>query len=52
MKKYEWAKDLKLDQLNFLIQLPYTISLPTTPKDNVAKIIVHAGLVAGMNLDH
>lgn len=30
MSKYEWAKALTDDQLNFLIQLPYTIRFNVT----------------------
>jgi len=49
MLKYEWSKNLNQEQLDFLIQLPYTISLPINLKENV--IIVHAGLVAGLPLE-
>lgn len=33
MSKYKWAKELSEDQLNYLIKLPYTITLNATPTE-------------------
>jgi len=49
MAKYKWAKDLTDTQLNYMTELPYTISLNTS--SNETAIIVHAGLVAGLPLE-
>ena len=39
-EKYHWVKGLTKEDINYLINLPYTISIPS-----VNAIIVHAGLV-------
>lgn len=44
-KKNSWMKELSDDELNYLIDLPYTISIPS-----LNSIIVHAGLVPGVEL--
>ncbi|XP_053200805.1 bis(5'-nucleosyl)-tetraphosphatase PrpE [asymmetrical]-like [Panonychus citri] len=43
---YEWIKNLNEQQLNFLINLPYTLTLPAL---NIT--IVHAGLIPGLPLE-
>jgi len=42
----EWIKQLDSEHIDFLISLPYTISLP-----KLNSIIVHAGLIPGKHLE-
>ncbi|XP_015913656.1 bis(5'-nucleosyl)-tetraphosphatase PrpE [asymmetrical] [Parasteatoda tepidariorum] len=41
-----WINDLRMDEVRYLVELPYTISLPS-----LNTIIVHAGLLPGMPLE-
>jgi hypothetical protein len=46
--KYRWAEELNEDQVNYLLNLPYTISMSSlTPR----AVVVHAGLVPGLRLN-
>ncbi|GIX78916.1 metallophos domain-containing protein [Caerostris darwini] len=45
-EKNLWIKDLSNENINYLTELPYTISLPT-----LNCIIVHAGLVPGVPVE-
>lgn len=42
-----WIKDLSAENINYLLELPYTISLPS-----LDTIIVHAGLIPGLPLEN
>lgn len=44
-EKNKWIKELSEEEINYLISLPYTISIPSL---NI--IIVHAGIVPGLSL--
>lgn len=44
--KNEWMKDLTDDEVNYLMSLPYTISIPS-----LNSVMVHAGLVPGQELN-
>ncbi|RWS16473.1 uncharacterized protein B4U79_01358 [Dinothrombium tinctorium] len=44
-EKNEWMKELTKQQINYLISLPYTITIPS-----LNLIVVHAGLVPGLDL--
>ena len=46
-EKNIWVKQLNKKHLNYLIQLPYTISIPM-----LNLIVVHAGLVPNINLEN
>ncbi|XP_054719803.1 bis(5'-nucleosyl)-tetraphosphatase, symmetrical-like [Uloborus diversus] len=41
-----WIKDLSLENINYLLELPFTISIPSL---NV--VVVHAGLLPGMPIE-
>lgn len=45
--KYLWIKDLSPENIDYLKELPYTISLPS-----LNAIIVHAGLLPGTHLEN
>ncbi|KAL4223269.1 hypothetical protein ACF0H5_016741 [Mactra antiquata] len=45
-KQYSWIRNLNTEDINYLSELPYTISLPS-----LHAIIVHAGLVPGKPLE-
>ena len=45
-QRYEWIKDLREDDFNFLSDLPYTISIPS-----FNAIIVHGGILPGKPLE-
>jgi len=46
--KNSWIQELNEDEIDYLMQLPYTISLPSL---DPCSVIVHAGLVPGQNLE-
>ena len=46
-EKYSWILNLKEDDIEYLRNLPYTISLPS-----LNSIVVHAGLVPWVRLEH
>lgn len=41
-KKLQWVKELKKEEIDFLINLPYTIHIPS-----LHSLIVHAGVIPG-----
>lgn len=45
IKKFAWSVDLREDEVQWLMELPYTISIP-----HASAIIVHAGLLPGIPL--
>lgn len=45
-EKNEWVKDLTPDDVDYLAQLPFTLSIP---KLNI--VVVHAGLMPGVKLE-
>lgn len=45
--QFQWLKSLSEDDLKWVSELPYTISIPSK---NI--IVVHAGLVPGVELEH
>jgi len=45
-KWYEYVKDLTGEDIEWVKQLPYTISIPS-----LSSVIVHAGLVPGLRLE-
>lgn len=45
-KSYEWIKELDNDTIEFLSELPYTISIPS-----LKTLVVHAGIVPGRPLE-
>ena len=46
-KKYQWIRELTPDDIYYLEQLPYTISIPS-----LGAIVVHAGLYPWKPLEH
>ncbi|CAM9416037.1 unnamed protein product, partial [Chrysoparadoxa australica] len=46
LRSFQWAKELSTDDVEWLMALPYTISLPSHQA-----IVVHAGLVPGIPVE-
>lgn len=44
--KYQWITEMDADDIDFLIELPYTISIPSK-----SALIVHGGIIPGIPLE-
>ena len=45
-RRYRWISELSADDIHYLLELPYTISIPSHQA-----LVVHAGLVPGLALE-
>lgn len=54
-KKYEWINDLTDDDIEWMLELPYTIRIPSTvfgnANDSLDVLVVHAGLIPEVKLE-